>query len=552
MIQPKKDERGFAVVYALVALLVVSIGGTALLFMVRKDKVGTSDYSSIRMTAKAAEAALKACEGQFMNNPDTALAILKAFTKNNNCKWICNPSVIAASSEVRFDLNSGSSTARYSAKIVNFDSTAALVTIEGTGYGDNGAKKKALALYKLEGIEVVTPPAAAVPGGRYALFIAKDGESFNWPAIITGNVYFGGNFIMQAATRTVTINGNLKTGSSTSTASPVQSKLVVNGNAYFQSPVAFQNAASSISGKAGFEKTVTLNTNISIGGDSIFSNSSSSGSYKIVMQSGKTLLHSGSFKSANLTGGTLKSNGATISNMAELIGICPGNETAITIDISKIPISSRVKYATVFGANWKELTAGPMNTYYQNNSSKLWKGYLVIDATGASPQWNANPGTFNYKVIWIMNGSMYWNPIFNSATDNKILYNSGPASSSIFYISGGAQIAPCVWKGTLRGYFYVAGSGNELVKFYNFNQTLIGGINIASTGSDPFEFTGPTSGTDIMKITYEESVIQDLVDAGLASWPGSCIVNGSGGGSGSPALKLLDLKIRPRLLSMQL
>jgi hypothetical protein len=243
--------------------------------------------------------------------------------------------------------------------------------------------------------------------------------------------------------------------------------------------------------------------------------------------------------------------------MAERVGICSGNETAISIDITKIPTTSRVSYATVFGATYSELLASKMNTYYQNNPSKLWYGYLVIDATGASPQWNASPGTFNYKVIWILNGSIYWNPIFNSATDNKILYNSAAGSSSIFYLSGGAQIAPCVWSGTLRGYFYVTGSGNELIKFYNFNQTLTGGINIKSTGSDPFEFTGPTSGTDVMKITYDESVIQDLVNVGLATWPGGCVVNasasGGGGGSGGPPeLRLVDFKITPRLLSMQL
>jgi Tfp pilus assembly protein PilX len=557
MILRNRNEQGFALVYALVALLIVTIGGTALLFMVRKDRAGTTDYSSVRATAKAAEAALRACEGQFINHPDTALAILKAFAKNDNCKWICNSSVANAATEVWYELNNGTGAPRYNAKIVSFDSVTALLTIEGVGYGDYGAKKKSLALYKLDGIEIVTPAPAAttVPGGRYALFIAKDGESFNWPATITGNVYFGGNFIMQAATRTVTINGNLKTGSSTSSASPIQSKLVVNGNAYFQSAVAFQNASSSITGRVGFEKSVALSANVSIGGDSVFSNSASSGSYDIVMQSGKTLLHSGSFNSSNLTGGTLKSNGSTISKMAERVGICPGNETAISIDISKIPAASRVSYATVFGATYSELLASKMNTYYQNNPSKLWNGYLVIDAAGASPQWNANPGTFNYKVIWILNGSIYFNPIFNSASDNKTLYNSGTASSSIFYLSGGAQIAPCVWSGTLRGYFYVTGSGNELLKFYNFNQTLLGGINIKSTGSDPFEFTGPSTGTDIMKITYDESVIQGLVDVGLASWPGSCEVSssgGGGGGSGAPALKLVDLKIRPRLLSMQL
>jgi hypothetical protein len=85
----------------------------------------------------------------------------------------------------------------------------------------------------------------------------------------------------------------------------------------------------------------------------------------------------------------------------------------------------------------------------------------------------------------------------------------------------------------------------------------MGGINVKSTGNDPFEFTGATSGTDVMKITYDESVLQDLVDVGLATWSGSCVVSasasgGGGGGGGPPQLKLVDFKITPRLLSMQL
>jgi hypothetical protein len=278
------------------------------------------------------------------------------------------------------------------------------------------------------------------------------------------------------------------------------------------------------------------------------------------MQSGKTLLHSGSFSSSNLTGGTLKSNSGTINNMAGRCGVCAGSETGLTIDITKIPTTSRVSYATVFGSTNAELLASKMNTYYQSNPSKLWNGYLVIDATTGYPQWNANPGTFNYKVIWIMNNTLTcWNPIFNSATDNKVMYNSGTGvgCSSIFYLTNGSQISPCVWSGTLRGYFYVVGTGFEAVKFYNFNQTLMGGINVKSTGNDPFEFTGATSGTDVMKITYDESVLQDLVDVGLATWSGSCVVSasasgGGGGGGGPPQLKLVDFKITPRLLSMQL
>jgi len=557
MINKRNDEHGFAVIYALVVLLIVTMGGTALLFMSRKDKTGGSNYSSMRTTAKAAETALKACEGQLLNHPDTALAILKAFVKNSKYRWICNSSVAESETEVRYVLNSGTDASSYSTKIISFDSTTALLTVEGIGYGNYGAKKKATALYKLDGIEIVTPPAmtTTVLNGRYVLFIAKDGESFNFPATITGNVYFGGAFNMQTVGHDVTINGNLKTGNSAvSGLTSIKNKLLVNGNAYFQSTVTFQNSISTVTGRVGFEKNADLNTNFITNGDSVYSNSTSSGSAKISMQPGSIFLHSGSFPVSSVSGGTVVSNGGAISDIGARVGICPGNETGVTIDISKIPSSYIQTYTAVFGTSYAVLTADKMNTYYQNNPSKLWNGYLVIDANTGFPQWSANPGTFNYKVIWLLhNTGTCWNPPLNN-----YMYNSGtgPGCSSIFHLSNGSQISPCGWTGTLRGYFYVQGNANEALKFYNYNQTLIGAAHVMSSGNDPFEFTGPTTGSNILKLTYDEGVIQDLVNIGLATWPaGSCEVHatgGGGGGSGTPELKLVDLKIRPRLLSQQL
>lgn len=556
MMYKRNDERGFAVVYALVVLLIVTMGGTALLFMSRKDTTGGSNYSSMRTTSKAAETALKACEGQLLNNPDTALAILKAFAKNSKYKWICNSSVAASETEVRYELNSGSGASSYSTKIISFDSTTALLTVEGIGYGISGAKKKTTALYKLDGIEIVNPPAKTVTvlNGRYALFIAKDGESFNFPATITGNVYFGGAFNMQTVGNDVTINGNLKTGASAVSAlTSVKNKLLVNGNAYFQSGVTFQNSISTVTGRVGFEMKAELNTNLIVNGDSVYSNNTSGGTAKISMQTGSIFLHSGSFPSSSVSGGTVVSNGGTISDIGARVGICPGNETGVTIDISKIPASYIQTYTAVFGTSYAVLTADKMNTYYQNNPSKLWNGYLVIDANTGFPQWSANPGTFNYKVIWILHDAgTCWNPPLNN-----YMYNSGtgPGCASIFHLSNGSQISPCGWTGTLRGYFYVAGTGLEAVKFYNYNQTLVGATHVMSKGNDPFEFTGPATGTNVLKLTYDEGVIQDLVNIGLATWPaGSCEVHATGGGGGSstPELKLVDLKIRPRLLSQQL
>ncbi len=554
MMYRKSDERGFAVVYALVVLLIITMAGTAMLFLSRKDMGGGFNYSSMRSTSRAAEAALKACEGQMMNNPDTALAILKAFTKDNKYKWICNPSVAASETEVRYELNSGSGTSSYSTKIISFDSTSALLSVEGIGYGKFGAKKKATALYKLDGIEVVAPPVktTTVLKGRYVLFIAKDGESFNFPATITGNVYFGGSFNMQNDNHDVTINGNLKTGTSLSGLTTIQKKLLVNGNAYLQSGVTFQNRISTVTGRAGFERNAGLNVNLIVNGDSVYSNSTSSGFAQISMQSGCTFLHSGSFSSSRVSGSTVVSNGGAISDIGPRVGICPGNETGVTIDISKIPSTYIRTYTEVFGTGYAVLTAEKMNTYYQNNPSKLWNGYLVINANTGSPQWDANPGTFNYKVIWLFhNTASYWNP-----PENRYIYNSGtgPGCVSIFYIGNGSQISPCGWTGTLRGYFYVDGNGGEAVKFYNYNQTLLGAVHIMSSGNDPFEFTGPSTGSNILKLTYDESVIQELVDIGLATWPaGSCEVHATDSTTSSThELKLVDLKIRPRLLSQQL
>ena len=69
MIRMVSNNRGFAVAYALVVLLVAAVVGTGLLFMAQKDRANVSDFSKVRETSQAAQAALKACEGQFFSGP---------------------------------------------------------------------------------------------------------------------------------------------------------------------------------------------------------------------------------------------------------------------------------------------------------------------------------------------------------------------------------------------------------------------------------------------------------------------------------------------------
>jgi Tfp pilus assembly protein PilX len=73
------NESGFAVVLALLILLITTIAGMSFLFLAQKDKSAAVDSSTIRNVALAADAALTTCENWFTKKPDDALTVL-------NCK----------------------------------------------------------------------------------------------------------------------------------------------------------------------------------------------------------------------------------------------------------------------------------------------------------------------------------------------------------------------------------------------------------------------------------------------------------------------------------
>jgi hypothetical protein len=546
------NQKGFGIIYGLLILTIATVGGTAILYMAQKDRSTTTDYANIRSSSEAAKAALRAFEGQCATAPDTTLAILKKYEGNHSYKWLLGPSSASAGTEQTIKFWNATNAPRYSAGIVGFDSTNGYVVIEGNGYDGYGGKKKVVGAYQLEGMSLVST-STTVNSSRYGLYLAKDGENFNFGMTINGDVYFGGTLSIQAQNAVpVRINGNLKTASVATAAGGIKSPLIVTGNAYFRCAVDVQNYADTIYGDAGFERNLSMAKDVVVKGNNAYSNASASGTGKIVMQSSsKTLLHSGSFPSANLSGGTPSSYGTTIPDIPDRLGMCPGVEGAVTIDLSSIPSGNRKSYATVLGSSSAALTAGPINTYYTNNPTQLWNGYLVI-AIGASewPQWSGTPGTLNCKVIWIIPAGKCLNP-----PGSTYWYNSSATSVSLIYLSPGAQLVPLWWSGTLRAIIYATGNATDQtqVQYYCNGQTLTGAIITTSTYASAFECSGP-SGNVALTITYDDAIIDDFVAKGIATRTGSCVISGGGGGGGgsATALKLVDVKIRPTLIGFQM
>ncbi len=532
MLQLKKNEQGFAIVYSLAVLLIATVGGTALLFISRKDRTEVSDYAKMRITAEAAESALRAVEGRFSNNPQVAFDILNAFTTNNNCKWILNSSAATASTEQKFKLFNEASSPQYSARIVGFDRNTSLAVIEGIGYYPNGGKKRAIALYRLDGIEMVT-----APGPTNALYASGGFGNLDIPLIINGNVYAGGvNMFNGNSALGVTVNGNFKTGTGQF---ETNQKLTINGKAFFRGNARFQNYSSSISGKAGFKGMLELigGINLSITNNAFLEggNNGAAGTVNVSGGAYKAKYYNFPSTKINVTApATKEASGSMAATMGDLLKMTDSNDGAPTI-INNLENYITSKGGTIYtpstaGLNFDTPGWNLSNAY---STKTKWNGFLVIKVS-SSPNINADGTTFNGKIIWIIEA-----PISSNRW-----YASGHNSNSLIYLKGNAyfnNFAENLPGNLIRGVIYNASTTtNQTTYKIKAGTTIEGALIHNATAKPQFNFT---SSTTVCTINYNKDVIQEFVDLGIMTLPTSGV---------APVLTLVDTKIRPVRLSMQM
>jgi hypothetical protein len=539
------SQGGFAIVYGLFILLTATIAGTAILFMTQKDHIASADYASTRSSSMAAMAALKAFEGQCSVDPGLTFAVLKKYIGNHDYKWFFGASADVANIEQKIDLTTSTIGPEYSARIVGFDSVNSLIVIEGIGYDGAGGKKKVIASYELGGLAMVTWPASSM----FGVFVGGSMENCNAPTNVTGDVYLslsGTTTDQHLNSSATTITGNLKTGVSDKYLD-LSGNLTVTKNAFIQCRMQLNNVFT-VNGKSGFGSpwaTKNWNQAFQLKDDAYFVPTTSWNNAGKVNGPGttKTVKYNSTGVAGNFTNFTKVANSPdmTDAQVATALGMTAGNENPDTV---KIPVWETGVVKEVGGGSGITYTVDSVLNWWnaQNSLGKLYKGaWLVVQQTGDVTMATGSGNQFTKKLIWITGNFM----LDAAGKWFDCTYSGANASNTFIYVNGSGHLN--AWgvptDKNFRGYIYVNSSSTSY-QIYQFgtNTHFYGaicqekGVYDLNTGPLNLDFSAGSAG---------QSALAELASMGLVVPPAAI-------GLPPPGLALYDLKVRPKLVSMQL
>ena len=513
------NKNGATSVYAILILMLVTLGGLSLLFIAKRDRTNSSDYVKIKSSTQAAMSAIQACEGKFLNHSAESFDLLIRYNQDNSYQWFLN-TTDEATSEKFIEMWNGNNAPKYSAKIIGFDPTNFLIKIEGRGCRRHSSIKPVIATYQLNGL-------GSIPSNKtkYVLYIKKDGYDFNQNITINGDVYFGGGFRFNSNSNGTIINGNFKSGKS-NTVSEFNGAVTIKENAFIQTPIKLQNSSLTVEGKSGFEKYLELHKDLILKDNGFFNGYITGCSGGDVYMNNHAVLHSGSCTSGKFKDYTsFQSNGGTI-DLASKVILNPGDfDPPTEVDIESIPSIYIKDFSSLGFIEFSGINL--QSTYVNTPESEKWKGYLVVRISASDPEPTFYNGTtpFGGKVVLIVERAL---------SVNGNWYRSCPTSETLLYVTDGGIIYQLGWNGYLRAYINVSGNGRIDYSF-NVGSQLKGAIHHVS---DNAQFQANSS--NLFQLTYDESLITSLSAAGLIN---ESTVNGG-------SFKLVDARIRPQLLSV--
>jgi len=526
------NNKGFAIVYSLIVLMLASIGGTALLFMTQQGHKGASDYAKMRSSSLAAVAALKSCEGQFQNDPNTALTLLKGYLQNNTNQWLLGTAPSGTAQKKKFWV--GADAPEYAARIVSYDDTSHYIVIEGIGYGAFGGRKKVIGGYQLGGIGLSDVPI----GTTHALFLGGQLENCNEPLSIKGDVFISaqgpGGPYNQHFNQGGKITGNVKTAASGNYLE-IGQPLTITGNAFFQCGL-WPQSAITINGRAGFTNGYyNFNATINLFNNGYFIAPANIASpNKIVGQAGRTVTYSVPLTADRFIGFSTRTSAVqTAASVAANVGMTTANEATFGY---LLPAWGAGVVQNISGDVWGSTLENHWDAH-EASGTLFQDEWLVLQMVGSI---QPRGGAFTKKAIWLT-GNNYFN-------GNGTFFNCSDESNNFIIAngSGAVQGVGPMDNSIFRGMVYVntTNTGNMTYQFGS-NSKMYGAIHHAS--ATKFDINGGSA--DSAKIWFSEplaqSGIQEIANTGILLAPGQ---------STAPVrtLVLKDVKIRPRLQFMQL
>ncbi|MGD9200309.1 MAG: hypothetical protein PVI26_01995 [Chitinispirillia bacterium] len=526
MLNIMKNERGFAVVYGLVVLLLASITGTGFMLMTMRSRIGSTDHAIIRSASQAAVSGLKACEAQFLNDPDTALAILNKYIDDNDYRWLLGTAT-NSNTEQRIQLGNGSGSPEYSARILGFDETNYFIKIESTGYGGTGGKKRAVASYHLGGLG--QNDAIVI---NHALFLGGRLQNVNKEVSIKGDVYLR----MQGTSDQHfnsggTIDGNLKTGHSTALLD-INKALIITGTAFFQCRLSPQGSGIDILGKAGFTGGFqNFNADIRIYDDAYFISPYNPGQNdRVKGQSGKTVTYSSPISDNLFTGFGTETQDDTQDSNSIAVNLGTTADTLVPLDYDPPTWESGV-VEDISGS----INGSNLESYWADHEAAgtLYQGeWLVLNMTGTV---NGHGGTFTKKSIWITNNNNFSGDFYCGTSTTLFIVNESSGNINMKMPDN------C----NFTGLIYVNTSSNSQMNFeFGDNSIFYGAIHFVNG-----IFNLNSGNCDSVRIyctdAVGQSALQEILNTGIIKAQGAA-------GPSNSSMVLIDKKIRPTLLGMQL
>jgi hypothetical protein len=418
-----------------------------------------------------------------------------------------------------------------------------MIVIEGIGYGSNGGRKKVIASYRLDGFKLTDRPI----GTNYALYLGGEIQNFNTTISIKGNVYFSMvGTTNQQLNKGGIINGNFKTGGS-SNKLIFNDNLTVTGNALVQCNISTQNNLFKIEGNAGFTNASLLTSNsqreVRIDGNGYFTQTANFGDEDCIDGDdggGTTVYYNTSKVSANRF--------KDFDHRAQI-----ANSTLSYLESQLGFSSTDATFTTNFPATWDAGVVklvhggidGPtVDSWWnvQKAAGKLYQNEWLVLKLDGDAHANTPVGTFSKKVILIDN---------NYTIDGYAnWYNCTPESNTFIYITGnsskfndmgvanGSMFRGLIYVNSTTGSTvqYKFGTGSGTATFYGAIHHTSASFNLNSGGPWTLDFSNGSLG---------QSAIQEIVNTGLLLAPGLTTPP-------PRIMTLVDLKIRPKLLNVQL
>jgi hypothetical protein len=518
----RRNQTGFATAAVLVLLIVSAIAGAYMLKSSKHRAATVSNFFQARSAAFAAQAGLAAGLADFEAQSALSTQRLNNYLADTAKAWLLG-GVGKAGSATWVDLGGGNQS--YATRILGFDPSTGLIKLASDGRGPGGSESRAYGVFQLQGIK----PKSTEP--NFAWYMAGDARNVDQAVDVEGNTFFGGDVHFNGGADGSVFRGTVKIARGAGGTSIFSARVDFNENVYFEAPIKTQGGGLYFYKNAGFEDNVFAETNMRMGAsaqNAYFNGNINQGNAGMDM-GGKNLFDNGNLNMARvLNAGQITHQAGTIP-IASKLGMTPGIEPEISVDISSIPANRFFTLSSLgFAAGGVTDGADLSNAYLSAKASgRLYNDFLCLNV-GSLNFSTTSTATLKGKFLFSVSGGMNVNGHFPICDPTCVCF--------IHVVSG--SVNGFGSNGLFRGFVHAAGTGSIIYE-WGPGAELRGALHHV-TATAGFQMN--TSATPL-KLIYDAGVFDEIEPLHVIVPPGGTQP------SVKPQIKLVDTRIRPKFLS---